>query len=79
MGNTLRITRDGMCRMPPWKVAVIYGLLQKNKIQPAEVIEVGCGAGTNLVELAKADQDIKKLSGYDISPQAIDLAVKKFI
>ena len=59
-----------------WKVAIIYGLLQKNKIQPADVIEVGCGAGANLVELAKADQGIKKLSGYDISPQAIDLAVK---
>ncbi len=60
----------------PWKVAIIYELLQKNKIQPAEVIEVGCGAGANLVELAKADSNIKKLSGYDISPQAIELALK---
>ncbi|MEP7255116.1 MAG: class I SAM-dependent methyltransferase [Ferruginibacter sp.] len=59
-----------------WKVAIIHELLQKNRIQPADVIEVGCGAGANLVELAKADSNIKKLSGYDISPQAIELALK---
>ena len=60
----------------PWKVAIIHELLQKNKIMPAEVIEIGCGAGANLVELARADKGIKKLTGYDISPQAIDIATK---
>lgn len=60
----------------PWKAAIINGLLQKNNIRPTYVIEVGCGAGANLVELARTNPEIKKLTGYDISPQAIDLATK---
>ena len=59
-----------------WKVDVIFNLLQKNNITPKEVIEVGCGAGENLVELLKRDSSIEKLSGYDISPQAFALANK---
>jgi ubiquinone/menaquinone biosynthesis C-methylase UbiE len=62
-----------------WKTDVIFGLLKKNNIKPKQVIEVGCGAGENLVELLKRDSNIEKLTGYDISPQAIDLAVKKII
>jgi len=60
-----------------WKTAIIYGLLKKNEVSPKEVIEVGCGAGENLVELLKRDSNIEKLFGYDISPQAINLAQKK--
>lgn len=60
-----------------WKVDAIIGLLQKNNIRPKQVIEVGCGAGENLVELLKRDGNIEKLTGYDISPQAIELAAKK--
>lgn len=60
-----------------WKTDVIAGLLQKNEVKPKEVIEVGCGAGENLVELLKRDSSIEKLTGYDISPQAIELAAKK--
>lgn len=60
-----------------WKVDVIAGLLQRNNVKPKQVIEVGCGAGENLVELLKRDNDIEKLAGYDISPQAIELAAKK--
>jgi SAM-dependent methyltransferase len=59
-----------------WKAAVIFNLLQQNNISVTEVIEVGCGAGANLAELAKRDAGIKKLTGYDISPQAIELAKK---
>ena len=57
-----------------WKVDIIYNLLQKNNIAETEIIEVGCGAGANLVELANKDSRFKKLTGYDISPQAIELA-----
>ncbi len=60
-----------------WKTDVIFGLLQKNNINIIKVVEVGCGAGENLVELAKRDDKIRYLSGYDISPQAIALAEKK--
>lgn len=61
----------------PWKTDVIFGLLQKNNVKPKQVIEVGCGAGENLVELLKSDSSIEKLTGYDISPHAIELAAKK--
>jgi SAM-dependent methyltransferase len=60
-----------------WKVDVIVGLLQRNNVKPKQVIEVGCGAGENLVELLKRDSNIEKLTGYDISPQAIELAAKR--
>ena len=60
-----------------WKTDVIFGLLEKNNVKPKQVIEVGCGAGENLVELSKKDSAIEKLIGYDISPQAIVLAAKK--
>jgi SAM-dependent methyltransferase len=60
-----------------WKTEVIFNLLKKNNIAASEVIEIGCGAGENLVELAKRDDRIRKLTGYDISPQAIELAKKK--
>ena len=57
-----------------WKTDVIFSLLEKNNISVSEVIEVGCGAGQNLVELLGKIPAIKQLTGYDISPQAIDLA-----
>lgn len=60
-----------------WKTDAIIGLLKKNKVYPKQVIEVGCGAGENLVELLKKNNGIEKLTGYDISPQAIGLAAKK--
>ena len=60
-----------------WKTDIIYKLLEKNDIKPKHVIEIGCGAGENLVELLKKDADIEKLSGYDISPQAFALANQK--
>lgn len=58
----------------PWKAATIHMLLQRNKIHPVAVTEVGCGAGANLIEMAKLDPAIKNLKGYDISPQAIAMA-----
>lgn len=60
-----------------WKTDVIYSLLKKNNINPRKVIEVGCGAGENLLELLKRDDRIEQLAGYDISPQAFALAEKR--
>lgn len=60
-----------------WKTDVITGLLKKNKLNPEDITEVGCGAGQNLVELEKKINSARKLTGYDISPQAIKLATEK--
>lgn len=59
-----------------WKTDIILKILKKNKLTVTEVIEIGCGAGANLVELAKKDIQLLHLRGYDISPQAIELARK---
>ena len=59
-----------------WKTDVIVDLLKRNNISVTDVIEIGCGAGANLAELAKKNNGIKKLRGYDVSPQAIELATK---
>lgn len=57
-----------------WKSDMIIKLLQANKIEPAEVIEAGCGAGAILENLSKKFFFIKSLKGFDISPQAIEMA-----
>jgi predicted TPR repeat methyltransferase len=57
-----------------WKSEMIIKLLQTNKIEPAEVIEAGCGAGAILENLSKTFSFIKSLKGFDISPQAIEMA-----
>ncbi len=58
-----------------WKGNFIETLLKGNNISFNEIIEVGCGAGEILAYLQKQNPD-KNFIGYDISPQAIDIAKK---
>ena len=60
-----------------WKAKSIHGLLQINGIKPKTIVEVGCGAGGILRELADLDSSIQTLTGYDISSAAIHLANQK--
>ena len=60
-----------------FKAEWIYNLYKKNNLEPGDVVEVGCGAGGILEELSKKDPGIKNLTGFDISPQAINLAKSK--
>jgi SAM-dependent methyltransferase len=57
-----------------WKVVQILRMLRENHITPTTVCDVGCGAGEVLKQLQKNLPEECKLYGYDISPQAIDLA-----
>ncbi|HTE09963.1 MAG TPA: class I SAM-dependent methyltransferase [Chitinophagaceae bacterium] len=57
-----------------WKVQWIKKLLSKNTIEFNNVVDVGCGGGKLLQELCELYPEIKDWTGYDISPQAIDLA-----
>ncbi len=61
----------------PWKAQVIHGLLKKNNIRVKDVVEIGCGAGGILEQLALLEPSVAQFRGYDISPQAIELAKKK--
>jgi SAM-dependent methyltransferase len=53
---------------------MIYDLMKKNSLCPNEVVEVGCGSGAILQELARRDAAIHLLKGFDISPQALEMA-----
>jgi cyclopropane fatty-acyl-phospholipid synthase-like methyltransferase len=57
-----------------WKGAMIEKLLKKNAIYFNELVEVGCGVGKILAYLQKQNP-AKNFIGYDISPQAIELAL----
>src|SRR5579871_5257688 len=60
----------------PWKSDAIIDLLKSNRLEPADVIEVGCGVGGILDNLSRKCSFIQSLRGYDISPQAIEIAKK---
>ena len=58
----------------PWKAGNIIKMIKKNRIQLDSICEIGCGAGEILNQLYnKLDKNISYY-GYDISPQAIELA-----
>jgi len=59
-----------------WKTSLVLEMLQRHKMQPASVAEIGCGAGAILCEL------IRKLPGangvgYEVSPQAYAICSRK--
>lgn len=58
-----------------WKAVQITRMLQKNRVSPATVCDVGCGAGEVLRQLQESLGGECELYGYDVSPQAIDLAI----
>jgi len=60
-----------------WKALQIKRILWRNQIRPATVCDVGCGAGEVLSQLQKTLSHHCNLYGYDVSPQAIDLAVSR--
>ena len=57
-----------------WKAEQILQILERNQISPRTVCEVGCGAGEVLAQLQKKLNGEPAFWGYDISPQAIELA-----
>lgn len=74
-GTYLTETQTWHAEDSPWKAAQISKILTRNHFQPRSVAEIGCGAGVILKELSRIDclRDTQ-FKGYDISPQAIELA-----
>ncbi|PYU19185.1 MAG: methylase [Acidobacteria bacterium] len=57
----------------PFKVKQILRMLERNRLQPTTICEVGCGAGEVLRLLqGKLDKSCR-FCGYEISPQAIKM------
>ncbi len=57
----------------PWKATQIMRMLAQNRLAPATICEVGCGAGEVLKQLQGKMDSTCSFLGYDISPQAIEL------
>src|SRR5829696_2782998 len=60
-----------------WKAAQIVKMLRRHDLRPRKVCEVGCGAGEILRQLRGPLGDDARLVGYEISPQAYELAVER--
>lgn len=58
----------------PWKAEQISKLLARSQVRFASVAEIGCGAGGVLAALAKRLPAGTRCHGFDISPQAIEIA-----
>jgi cyclopropane fatty-acyl-phospholipid synthase-like methyltransferase len=58
----------------PFKAGQILRMLQKNRLQPQTIAEVGCGAGEVLKLLREQMDTACRFWGYDISPQALELS-----
>jgi len=56
------------------KAREILRLIESHGLTPRTICEVGCGAGEVLRQLQLALPDDTEFTGYDISPQAIELA-----
>ncbi len=54
----------------PWKAYEISRILDRNKVQWKTAVEVGCGSGGIVDQLAKSFPD-RSLSGYDIASDAV--------
>ena len=58
----------------PWKATQIVRMMTRNHIAPETICDVGCGAGEVLKQLQERIDSEVMLWGYDISPQAFELA-----
>lgn len=60
-----------------WKAHKILKMMQKHKMAPNSICDIGCGAGEVLAEIQKNTDTGIDCKGFDISPQAISIANKK--
>lgn len=74
-GKYLEVTQTWHAEDSSWKAAQICKILERNHLQPQKIAEIGCGVGGILKELSRMNSlSDAQFKGYDISPQAIELA-----
>lgn len=61
----------------PFKVKQILRMLEKDKLEPTTICEVGCGVGEVLRLLQEKLHEKCRFWGYDIAPQALELCQSK--
>jgi SAM-dependent methyltransferase len=79
--RTLYVDGEYLARNPAWhteesawKARQVLRMLWHNRVAPKTVCDVGCGAGEVLKQLQQNLDKECVFWGYDISPQAIELA-----
>jgi SAM-dependent methyltransferase len=76
-GSYLQATKSWHAEDGRWKAAQIKKIIDRNGVRPQSIAEIGCGSGSILDELATfADLQAVHFEGYDISPQAIEIAAR---
>ena len=60
-----------------WKVTQIVKMMRRHDLVPQRVCDIGCGTGEILRLLAQAGPATAMHAGYDVSPQAYELAKAK--
>jgi cyclopropane fatty-acyl-phospholipid synthase-like methyltransferase len=80
-GQSLYLDGEYLARNPawhleesPWKATQILHMLRRNHLAPKTICDVGCGAGEVLKQLQQNLGSECAFWGYDISPQAYELA-----
>jgi Methyltransferase domain len=66
-GTYLQNNPDWHLEESGWKAEEISRLMELHKLKPASVVEVGCGAGGILSNLAKTMPGVK-FEGFDVAP-----------
>jgi len=61
----------------PWKAEQISRMISRNDLRHHSICEVGCGAGAILQQLSQILPEDVVFDGYEISPQAYEIAVRK--
>jgi len=69
-GTYLRNNPDWHADDAAWKAGHIARMLERQGVRPSSVMEVGCGSGEVVVQLAKRLAPGTRFTGYDISPNA---------
>jgi cyclopropane fatty-acyl-phospholipid synthase-like methyltransferase len=79
--RTLYVDGEYLARNPAWhteesawKARQVLRMLRRNRVAPKTVCDVGCGAGEVLKQLQENLDKECVFWGYDVSPQAIELA-----
>ena len=60
----------------PWKAKWIKTIVEKNNLAPKRICEIGCGVG-EILNLLSDSYSEKEFFGYEISPQAYEIARTK--
>jgi SAM-dependent methyltransferase len=76
-GTYFRNNPDWHADDSAWKARHIAAILERNRVTPASICEVGCGAGEVLRNVAREMPAAASFVGYDISPDAYRLCAVK--